>query len=232
MRWWSRARPPFVSVCWELPWSGEGEFAYAGQLLLHGIPPYQLVYSMKFPGIYAAYAAIMAVFGQTIIGIHLGFMLVNAAAMVLIYLLGKRLVSPAAGVVASAAYALLSVGQDVLGTQAHATHFVVLAALGGTLLLLRGIDSRRWPTVLWSGALYGIAVLMKQHGALFVAFGVVYLALDFFIRRRDAWLPAVRESGHISRRGVDAAGADRCGAVVGRGIRQILVLDIHICTGI
>ena len=171
----------------------EGEFAYAGQLLLHGIPPYQLVYSMKFPGIYAAYAAIMAVFGQTIIGIHLGFMLVNAAAMVLIYLLGKRLVSPAAGVVASAAYALLSVGQDVLGTQAHATHFVVLAALGGTLLLLRGIDSRRWPTVLWSGALYGIAVLMKQHGALFVAFGVVYLALDFFIRRRDAWLPAVRD---------------------------------------
>ena len=43
----------------------EGEYAYAGQLLLQGIPPYQLAYNMKFPGVYAAYAFIMALFGQT-----------------------------------------------------------------------------------------------------------------------------------------------------------------------
>jgi hypothetical protein len=29
----------------------EGEYAYAGQLLLQGIPPYQLAYNMKFPGV-------------------------------------------------------------------------------------------------------------------------------------------------------------------------------------
>jgi Tfp pilus assembly protein PilF len=170
----------------------EGEYAYGGQLLLHGIPPYKLLYSMKFPGVYAAYALIMAVFGQTIIGIHVGFMLVNAATIVLVYLLGKRLVSATAGVAAAAAYALISMGQDVLGTQAHATHFVVLAALGGTLLLLRGIDNRHWPTLLWSGALYGIAILMKQHGVLFVAFGAVYLALAYFMRR-DRWRLAARD---------------------------------------
>ena len=171
----------------------EGEFAYAGQLMLQGIPPYKLVYSMKFPGIYAAYAAIMAVFGQTIAGIHVGFILINAATIVLVYLLGKRLFSPAAGVAASAGYALMSLGMGVLGAQAHATHFVVIAALGGTLLLLRGIDSRRWYTLLGSGALYGVAVLMKQHGALFVAFGVSYLAWDCLARRRDAWLARVRD---------------------------------------
>ena len=171
----------------------EGEYAYAGQLMLQGIPPYKLVYSMKFPGIDAAYAAIMAVFGQTIVGIHLGFLLVNAAAIVLMYLLGKRLFSPAAGVAACAAYALLSIGRGVLGTQAHATHFVVLAALGGTLLLLRGIETRRWTALFWSGVLYGVAVLMKQHGALFVAFGAAYLILDYLIRRRDAWLMGLRD---------------------------------------
>jgi tetratricopeptide (TPR) repeat protein len=171
----------------------EGEYAYAGQLMLHGIPPYKLAYSMKFPGIDAAYAAIMAVFGQTITGIHLGFLLVNAAAIVLIYLLGKRLISPAAGAAACAAYALLSLGEKVLGTQAHATHFVVLAALGGTLLLLRGIETRRWSTLLWSGVLYGIAVLMKQHGALFVVFGAAYLAWDSLTRRRDAWRAKARD---------------------------------------
>jgi hypothetical protein len=171
----------------------EGEYAYAGQLMLQGIAPYKIVYSMKFPGIYAAYAAVMAVFGQTVIGIHLGLMLVNAATIVLIYLLGRRLFTPAAGVAACAAYALLSIGEGVVGTQAHATHFVALAVLGGTLLLLRGIDSRRWPTLLFSGLLYGIAVLMKQHGFLFVVFGATYLTWDHLTRRRDAWLSTARD---------------------------------------
>ena len=44
----------------------EGEYAYAGQLILQGIPPYKLAYNMKFPGTYAAYAVIMSIFGQTI----------------------------------------------------------------------------------------------------------------------------------------------------------------------
>ena len=43
----------------------EGEYAYAGQLILQGIPPYKLAYNMKFPGTYDAYALIMSIFGQT-----------------------------------------------------------------------------------------------------------------------------------------------------------------------
>jgi hypothetical protein len=46
----------------------EGEYAYVGQLMLQGIPPYKLAYNMKFPGTYAAYAVIMSIFGQTILG--------------------------------------------------------------------------------------------------------------------------------------------------------------------
>ena len=44
----------------------EGEYAYAGQLILQGIPPYKLAYNVKFPGNYAAYGAIMSILGQTI----------------------------------------------------------------------------------------------------------------------------------------------------------------------
>ena len=51
----------------------EGEYAYAGQLMLQGIPPYELAYNMKLPGTYAAYALIMAVFGQTGFSIHVGW---------------------------------------------------------------------------------------------------------------------------------------------------------------
>lgn len=57
----------------------EGEYAYAGQLLLQGVPPYGLVYNMKLPDTYVAYAGLMAVFGETTVGIHLGVLVVNLA---------------------------------------------------------------------------------------------------------------------------------------------------------
>src|SRR3954462_4654927 len=71
----------------------EGEYAYAGQLMLQGVPPYKEAYNMKLPGTYAAYAVIMAVFGQTPAGIHTGLALVNAASIVLLYLIGRRLLN-------------------------------------------------------------------------------------------------------------------------------------------
>src|SRR6476659_4350251 len=111
----------------------EGEYAYAGQLILQGIPPYKLAYNMKFPGTYAAYALIMGLFGQTIVGIHLGLLLVNAATILLIFLLGRRLINSIGGLAAAMAYAVLSVSQPVLGFAAHAEHFVMLPALAGAL---------------------------------------------------------------------------------------------------
>jgi len=85
-----------------------GEYAYAGQLILQGVPPYKEAYNMKLPGTYAAYAAIMAVFGQSPSGIRLGLALVNAASIVLVFRLGRRLLDDAAGVAAAVAFTLLS----------------------------------------------------------------------------------------------------------------------------
>src|SRR5579863_4838392 len=83
----------------------EGEYAYAGQLMLQGIPPYRLAVNMKLPGTYAAYALILAAFGQSIAAIHAGLLLANAGSIVLIFLLGRRLFSVPAGLAACAAYA-------------------------------------------------------------------------------------------------------------------------------
>src|SRR5436309_2795552 len=117
----------------------EGEYAYAGQLMLQGIAPYKLAYNMKFPGTYAAYALIMALFGQTIVGIHLGLLLINAATILLVFLLGRRLINSIAGIAAAMTYAVLSVSPSVFGFAAHATHFVMLPVIGGTLLLLSSV---------------------------------------------------------------------------------------------
>src|SRR3954469_4112755 len=69
----------------------EGEYAYAGQLILQGVPPYKEAYNMKLPGTYAAYAVIMAAFGQSASGIHIGLALINSGSIVLIFLIGKKL---------------------------------------------------------------------------------------------------------------------------------------------
>ena len=153
----------------------EGEYAYAGQLLLQGVPPYQQAYNMKLPGTYVAYAVSMAVFGQTPTGIHLGLALVNAATIWLMFLLGRKLLDPAAGAVAAVTYALMSLSPDVLGLAGHATHFVVLPAVGGLLLLLRAVESRALKFHFGAGILFGLAFVMKQHGVFFGMFGGVYL---------------------------------------------------------
>src|SRR5262245_6478001 len=151
----------------------EGEYAYAGQLMLQGIPPYRLSYSMKFPGVYAAYALIMWIFGQTSIGIHLGLLIVNIASIVIVFLIARRLTDLIAGIAAAASYTILSASPSVLGLAAHATHFVMLPTLLGALILLKPVLTKKMVFV--SGILFGTGLLMKQPAVFFICFGGAYL---------------------------------------------------------
>lgn len=175
----------------------EGEYAYAGQLMLEGIAPYKLAYTMKLPGTQALYAAIMAVFGQTPAGIHLGLLLVNAATTLLVYMLAKRLSGRLAGVVAAASYAVLSTSVLVLGFAAHATHFVVLFAVAGILLLLKAAESGRMGQFFTSGCLLGLAFLMKQPGLMFAVFGGLYLLKSEW-KRPIQWKSLFAKAGSYS----------------------------------
>src|SRR5262245_51210807 len=150
----------------------EGEYAYAGQLILRGIPPYQLVYNMKFPGTYFAYSLILALFGQTPWGIHVGLLLANAATTLMLYFLARRLTGERGALVAAAAFAMLSLDRWIMGVFAHATHFVILAAVAGLLLLRRAMDGKRPALYLAAGVLLGTSVLMKQHAAVFVPLAI------------------------------------------------------------
>ena len=153
----------------------EGEYAYTGQLLLQGIPPYQLAYSMKFPGTSVAYALLMSIFGNSITGIHLAMILINLLTAGLILFLGRQLLGEPGGIAAAAAYCVLSLMPHMLGQAAHATHFVVMFAVAGAFLLLRVLDRRPKMLIAASGCLFGFALLMKQPGLFFVLFGSVYL---------------------------------------------------------
>jgi hypothetical protein len=165
----------------------EGEYAYAGQLMLQGVAPYAEAYNMKMPGIYASYALILAVFGQTQRGIHTGLLIINAATVLVLFLLTKKLFGSGVGAAAAAAFALLSLGQWVHGIFANAEHFVILPALCGILLLLYTVESKKWFSLLAGALLLGLAFLMKQHGAAFIVFAGLYLIFSEFRRRPFAW---------------------------------------------
>ncbi|TFG86844.1 MAG: hypothetical protein E4H17_03850, partial [Gemmatimonadales bacterium] len=165
----------------------EGEYAYAGQLILQGIPPYQQAYNMKFPGTYYAYALSMGLFGETPRGIRLGLILVNAGTILLLFALGRRLLGSFGGAVAAVRFALLSLDRCNLGVFAHATHFVLLPAVAGLYLLIRAPDTRRARWLLASGALLGIAVLMKQHAIVFLPLGALLLAWEQVEHGRSDW---------------------------------------------
>jgi len=103
-------------------------------------------------------------------------LVVNAGAIVLVFILARQLVGSTASWVAAATYALMSLSGDALGTAGHATHFVVLPALASLILLWRGSGVGSPAMHFGSGILLGLCLLMKQNGVFFVACGAIWLA--------------------------------------------------------
>lgn len=165
----------------------EGEYAYAGQLILQGIAPYQDVYNMKFPGIYAAYALLLAVFGQSHQAVHAALLVINAITIIIVFLLAKRIANPLCAAVAAAAFALLSVSPSVQGVCANAEHFVIVFAAGGLLAMLGGLAAASPPRLFAAGLLLGLGVVMKQHGAAFTLLAGVYILFDSLRQRPVPW---------------------------------------------
>lgn len=165
----------------------EGEYAYAGQLILQGVPPYQEVSNMKFPGTYAAYALILSIFGQTHQGIHAGLLLINAVTILSLFLLAKQLVNSLCAVVTAASFALLSLSQSVQGVYANAEHFVLVCAVGGLLLTLQSLETANTKKLYAAGCLLGLSFVMKQHGIAFSGFAICHIAYDSFRNRPIMW---------------------------------------------
>ncbi len=155
----------------------EGEYAYIGQLFLQGVPPYAEAFTMKLPGTSMMYALFMLLFGQTISVIHLGLLLVNVASTFLIFLLTKKWLDASSAIISSFSFVLLSLSPYLLGFAAHATHFVILFSLLGTLVLLQALETKKGSRIFFSGILFGCAFLMKHPGIFFFMFGLSLLGI-------------------------------------------------------
>lgn len=159
----------------------EGEYAYFGQLMLNGIPPYEAAYNMKFPGTYFIYAFFMMIFGQSVGAIHLGLLITNLTTLVFLFLIAKKLLGNLGAIVTIVVFALLSVNDSILGFAGHATHFVTLAAVAGIYVLLQAFEKKKALTYLLAGVLLGLAPIFKQSGIFFSVFGAALFLVHFIL---------------------------------------------------
>jgi 4-amino-4-deoxy-L-arabinose transferase-like glycosyltransferase len=155
----------------------EGEYAYMGQLILDGTPPYTEAYNMKFPGIYFIYAGILWLFGETHTAIHFCLLIVNVLSIILLYIFARTAYDDWVAAASACAFALLSMSYHVQGFWANAEHFILPFIIGANILLLSGLRKNRINYILFSGILFGCAALVKQHGAFFGSFGFAALLI-------------------------------------------------------
>lgn len=179
----------------------EGEYAYAAQLLLGGIPPYEHMHTMKLPGVFGAYALIMLSFGQSTEAVHLGLTLLNSLTAVLVFLLARRFLEPLPSALSSSFFSVLSLNSAFLGLSANAEHFSVFFIVAGAILLLKGLEAGKGLFYFLCGLCFGLAFLMKQHAVFFMALPAVYLSAALL---RDRTRPLRR---NLSRTGLFVFGA-------------------------
>jgi len=166
----------------------EGEYAYAGQLILQGVPPYELAYNMKFPGTYAGYALMMGLFGETAAGIHFGILCLTTLTALMLYWLGKNILDGLFGMVAATFYAVLAAEPLMFGLAGHATHFIAFFVTAALCMMWKARTTGDWVRAGLSGVLFGMALLMKQHAAVIGLWAVSVYVVDA-IRHRDAPSP-------------------------------------------
>jgi len=168
----------------------EGEYAYFGHLILKGITPYKEAYNMKLPGIYYMYALIMAIFGETYKGIHIGCLVMNAGTMLLLYYSLKRFFNPMVGVITAGMYGLMALSYTYLAFAAHATHFVVFYVALSLFFFSKYEQDKKILFAVLAGGMLGMAFLMKQQAVYFILFGGIVF-LIFSVLDKPAIIPHV-----------------------------------------
>ncbi len=168
----------------------EGEYAYIGNLILHGGIPYLDAYNMKLPGTYYMYSIIIFLFGYTPTGVHTGLMLVSLATIFLLFVSLKKISTPVIALVTATVYALITPSLAILGFAAHATHFINLFFTLGLFFYSKYYNSRKLFFVSLSGLMFGMAFLMKQQAAVLMVLGGLLIILREVLQKPIQWKKA------------------------------------------
>ncbi|MGZ3920901.1 MAG: ArnT family glycosyltransferase [Bacteroidia bacterium] len=159
----------------------EGAYGYYGKLLLEGKIPYQDFYEQKFPGIFYFYGIMVAIFGETVKGMHFGFMLLNIGTIILLFSASKRIFSPLAGSITAITYAIVSLTPTLSGFTIQSENGVSFFVSLGIYFYSFTIRNTSWKYYFLMGLAMGCAFMTKTTGVFLVLWGGVAVVIDFFL---------------------------------------------------
>jgi hypothetical protein len=163
----------------------EGAYGYYGKLLLNGKVPYKDFYEQKFPGIFYFYAFMVGVFGDTVRGLHIGFMFLNMATILLLFFATRRMFSSFAGLVSAITYAIVSMTPNLSGFTVQGEHGVAFFIALGIYFYTFTRRSLSWKYFFLTGLAMGAAFMVKTSGIFLVLWGGLAIVADFFFDGRE-----------------------------------------------
>ncbi len=177
----------FINVPFE---RDEGTYAYFGQLVLDGKIPYVDFYEMKLPGIYYCYALLVAIFGATLKGMHIGMLVVNLATIYFMFKVAWLWFNRTTAAVVALAFSFLSLNPFASGFTTQSEHLVAFFVSAGLLVLLQGLEKESMKHYFFSGILLSCSLLVKQNGAFFMLFGGLAVTGHYMLNKSLDWKSA------------------------------------------
>ena len=176
----------------------EGGYAYVARFWARGADLYGDVWVDRPQGLLLEYRAALALLGDDGVAVRLLATFTAMAITVALGLMLRRLVSPAAGLIGAALFAVISVGPSIEGFSANGE---LLSALPSTCAIGLAVAWQQRPrhaTILLCGLVAGAALLVKQSGydaGLAIAIWLLLAAWRRWHPRREAlvalgWLVA------------------------------------------
>lgn len=159
----------------------EGAYGYYGKLLLEGKIPYKDFYEQKFPGIFYFYGMMVGIFGDTVKGMHMGFMFLNIGTIILLFSASKRIFTPMAGVITAITYAIVSITPNLSGFTIQGEHGVAFFVSLGIYFYSHTLKSISWKYYFLMGLAMGCAFMTKTSGMFLVLWGGIAIVIDFFL---------------------------------------------------
>lgn len=181
----------------------EGIYGYIGKLLLEGKTPYKDFYEQKFPGLFYFYAFMVGVFGDTVKGLHMGFMFLNILTVFLLFFASRRMFSPYAGAITAITYAIVSLTPNLSGFTVQSEHGVAFFISLGIFFYAYTINNSGWKYHFFMGLAMGAAFMTKTSGLFLVLWGgLVVISDQFFSPNKDKKIVNVIKKGAIYSAGV------------------------------
>ncbi len=162
----------------------EGIYSYFGVMVLDGKIPYKDFYEFKMPGLFYFYALMVKVFGESVKGMHTGFMYLNIITLIMVYFASRNLFSPIAGIISATTFAFVSMTPNLSGFTVQSEHGVALFAAIGLFFYSLTKLYGRWYNYLFMGIAMGFAFMVKTTGVFLALWGGLIIITDFLFTKK------------------------------------------------